>query len=215
MPQRTNFWDEFVQPIFKIDDGYQVIDRYEVENKMIVDLCGGVPVDRLLYLSVDVQSINDSVLRVSLGTDLFQAERLIDFNSKLIENASIHVFHKRKGIGTRLLCNQVYEARRHNFRKLTATAMGPDYGQEWMGYYTWGRLGYLMQPLDQGDFEIGMRNHGRQEKMLHELLATAEGRAMWLNVGFTWAGAFDLRPNSLSLKILAEYLKVSKKDYQF
>jgi hypothetical protein len=66
----------------------------------------------------------------------------MDFEIARIDNNYMYVHEKREGLGTNLFLTQVHTALKHGFRKIHLTAMGPEDGLDWKGYYFWAILGF-------------------------------------------------------------------------
>ena len=126
----------------------------------------------------------------------------------------MHVLEGQKGIGTLLFCNQVREARLAGFRVIYTTAMGPEAGADWSGYYCWGRLGYEMDSDDHETLLQLLQDFGRPPANLNTLLETEDGRSFWRAYGFTWSAEFHLHDASKSIAYLKQYLKETGKDFE-
>lgn len=101
---------------------------------------------------------------------------------------------------------QLLTARQFGFDTIKLHAMGGDTGNDWNGFYTWGRFGFTMEDADQISFEMFMQDQGREESTLAELLSTDEGRSFWMQNGFSWAGKFNIKPQSENSNLFNDYL---------
>jgi hypothetical protein len=209
-----NFISEgLIQIIASVDDQHGIISNYGFDINGIINLCGGLPSREIKEFVISIKSISSSTLMIDIETDMYRVNRRIDFEYKIISNILMEVFEKGNGIGTKLFCNQVKEARLKGFRKIILTAMAPDGIADWIGYYCWARLGFQMYLPDHEDFMEMMNTLNRQETSIQELLESSRGRSIWLTTGFTWEGEFYLHDSSLNLKYLRNYLLGKNKDY--
>ena len=194
-----------------------LLQKYDTDIVAVINLCGGIPAASITTYDLTIHSISDSTIQCTITTDLFNAVRRINFGIRVIFNDFLEINKEIQGngIGTRLLCNQVKEARIRNFRRLDVSAMGPDgTDTNWQGYYTWGRLGFEMDTADHEDLMIMLRRLKREENNLWELLLHAYGQELWRRDGFTWHGSFYLHNDSQNLKWLRMYLNEKGKDYE-
>ena len=202
----------------------QLVDRrvmallkvYHINTVTIINLCGGIPADNITFYQLTIDIISDTTIQCTIATNLYNAIRRINFGLRVIFNDFLEVENAAQGggLGTRLLCNQVKAARSRGFRRLDATAQGPEGSNSgWQGYYTWGRLGFQMDPEDHEDLMAMLSRIGRPETCLWELLRHMQGQALWRRDGFTWHGSFELQEGSQSLEWLKLYLIDKKKDY--
>ena len=151
-----------------------------------------------------------SARNVTVDIETYLVEELvveINLQAKIISNLSIKTTGVQKGISFSMLEAQVAAARKAGFHSLELNAYGyPSIKGKYNGYITWGKYGYLMaDKADQATFMNKMKEHGRPEKRLYDLLATKDGLQLWENtIGFKWLGVFNCRKNSESMQILSE-----------
>jgi len=215
LPQRINFISQGTTEIrTNITDPYQVINNYGLSVFDVINLCGGIPNEDIADLEIEVISKSPGVLNVQINTNLYQTNRIIDFELRIINNSYMHIFDIQKGIATRLFCTQVREARKREFRIIYTTAMGPEAGADWGGYYCWGRLGYEMDTEDHENLLQLQKEFRRPPTDLHTLMKTEDGRSFWMAYGFTWSAEFHLHDTSKNITYLKEYLKETGKDYE-
>jgi hypothetical protein len=214
LSEKINFiLDRLATVIFGLVDEHKVMPAYNLTKDDLINLCGGWPSEQIRSFTCFIKSVSAEALHINIETDLYKVERRINFESGLISNILMDVFEPGKGIGTRLFCNQVKEARRMGFRKMTTMAVNPDGITDWVGYYCWARLGYQMHPSDHEEFMEMMHYLHRPETNIQELLETASGREIWIRDGFTWLGEFYLHDTSQNLIYLKTYLLEKNKDY--
>ena len=190
------------------------MSTYALSVTDIINLCGGIPNKDIRELEIEISSKSRGVLDVRINTNLYQTSRVIDFELRIINNSFMHVLQGKRGIGTILFCNQVRTARLFGFRVIYTTAMGPEAGADWKGYYCWGRLGYEMDKDDHETFLQLLRDFGRSSRNLHSLLETEDGKSFWLAYGFTWSAEFHLHDTSKNIAYLRKYLAEIGKDIE-
>lgn len=149
-------------------------------------------------------------IELCVKTKLYEVERVFNFTDRIISNTHMYVFDQQKQIGTKLFYNQVVAARKHGFVEIQTTAMGKECGDNWTGFYAWGRLGYQMILGDDEKFLRLMVENGRVETNLWALLSTEDGKDFWLRNGFTWMGQFLLKDDSPTMQQLCLYLQEKK-----
>ena len=209
---KINFIDEDICQINDtVNDIHGVMTKYGHGLKGIINLCGGVPSKRILFIHVDIQSVSNDTLVIQIITDLYRLHRTINFSLRTIFNDKMVVFNKYAHIGTSLFLNQVKHARLANFRKLSTTAVAPDGIDDWDGYYRWARLGYQMNDWDDmEDLQSMLRYFPRAVKDLSELVLSEDGYSFWKLNGFTWTGEFILINGSKSMIHLEKYLQLKQ-----
>lgn len=193
-------------PQFEITDKYDCLLNHGITQEDVLELCGGIPVEGSFELKCKIKSSSQFYINVVIESSIYECERSIDFEKKVIRNDSLCVEKKGEGTGTQLFINQLLAARKFGFKLIKLHATGGDAPPEWNGYYTYGRFGFTMEAVDQAIFDISMRQDGRFEKTLDELLSTGEGRAYWEENGVGWAGKFDTDVNSKNSTLFNDYL---------
>jgi len=189
-----------------IDEG-EIITAFGLTINDLIDLTGGIPCSSIRDLELRVSALTSDTIELFVKTKFYEVARVLNFADKIILNTHMYVFEQQKQIGTRLFYNQVVAARKHDFDEIQTTAMGKEDGDNWTGFYAWGRLGYQMILGDDEKFRRLMEKENRFETNLWELLSTEEGKAFWLNNGFTWMGQFILEDNSSTMLQLSSYLR--------
>ena len=86
-------------------------------------------------IEISVTSRNLDVLEIQISTSYYELTRVIDFRLKIINNSYMYVENGREGVGTRLFCNQVKEARKKRFSR---------YLYHGNGTRCWWRLGGVL-----------------------------------------------------------------------
>jgi len=211
--RRNYIEDGLVEITPIIEDDENIMDGFGLSIEDLINLAGGVPSEEIKELSIKVVSRAEDVLDIYITTNLYEVVRVLNFGMRFISNTHMYVFDQQKEIGTRLLCNQVSMAREKDFKVIYTTAMGREDGDNWTGYYAWARLGYRMILGDDDRFVKRMESADRMEQNIVELLSTEEGRAFWLENGFTWMGEFLLEDDSSCLTQLRNYLEEKRLPY--
>lgn len=140
------------------------------------------------------------------------------------------------GTGTRILWEQVKEARKSGVKSIDLMAAGGATGEigakhrngQWVGYYTWPRLGFdgpLWDDLgnmnairtalrEPGDLETKAIEHSDPEaikekfpdaKRVSDLMKTEEGRQYWMAYGWPMNMKLDLTEGSKGVEVLKQY----------
>jgi hypothetical protein len=126
-----------------------------------------------------------------------------------ILNQSIYIADNMtgKGIGTDLLSRQVAAASVAGVSKITCTASGAK-GSGENGYYTWAALGFdaPISKLNRDVIKKAKKAYP-EAKRVSDIMKTPEGRAWWKENGDTFTADFDLKPTSLSMSLLDNYVK--------
>ena len=183
-----------------------------LDHSQLVNLTGGVPAPEITNIKHSISLIESAgVLHSSIFSDQYKIMRQIHYNDKWIYNSLMKVFAKGKGIGLNLFLNQVKEARLQGFKRLDVTAEGNyTIRNDWNGYLTWAKFGYIMDKPSQLMFNNLMKENNRAEKSVFELVSTKEGQDFWEKNGKTWTGSFDLKDGSKAMNNLKEYLDQRK-----
>lgn len=139
----------------------------------------------------------------SMKTDTtIHMNRFLNLKDRTIRNESFLIPEKLRGQGlaTEALFQQAKAASALGFTEITVKAAGYGAGGKPVdtnGYYTWARLGFL--PVH----DVGAG--GKSGLDLPKMMMTPEGRKWWANNGTAWNGRFDLRPGSVSMRVLSAY----------
>lgn len=210
----TNFSDSTeTKKNLKVSESnyYDVKKKHSIGNMDILNLSGGIPKEGMKKINLETRDASEGVIKSRVETDDYMVDRIIDMKSKEIYNSYMRVFKKGEGIGTNLLLNQVQNARKLGFKKMKVQAAGGHgWDDTWDGYYFWAKMGYQMDANSQKNFDRWIKQEGRKESTINEMVSTKEGLAFWKKNGWEWNGFFDLNDNSESMKILGRYL-VEKK----
>jgi len=151
-----------------------VLERHSLSVQDIVDLCGGIPTPYITGIRVTINGTSSTALSVQIFTDQYEVVRNMDFEIGRIDNNYMYVEQKGQGLGTNLFLTQFRTARKYNFKKIHLTAMGPEDGLNWNGYYFWAELGFENTDIDE--YKAWAVRMGRDEPTLSELMQTQEGR---------------------------------------
>lgn len=210
-PLQTNFIESLKKKIehnLTKNDYENMKDVTDLNHTQLVNLTGGVPSPNITNLKHSVSFIERAgIIHSSIYSDQYRIQRDIHYDDKWIYNALMRVHDQGKGIGLNLFLNQVKEARQSGFKYLKVSAEGSySIKDEWNGYVTWARFGYVMSKESQLMFKSLMKANSRKEKTVFELVSTKEGLDFWEKNGNSWSGEFDLKENSQAMKNLKEYL---------
>jgi hypothetical protein len=210
---RTNYIEN-VFPHILIEQKHvqPILDNYGFTVRDIINLCGGVPAPHISNIRVTIAATYSSALSVQICTDQYEVARNMDFEIARIDNNYMYVHEKRQGIGTNLFLTQAYTALKHGFRKIHLTAMGPEDGLDWKGYYFWAVIGF--ENTDIAEYQAWVAAMGRTEPTLSELVQTPTGRTLWKESGFTWIGDFHLTKGHPCMTYLQRYLRRKRIDFE-
>lgn len=212
MATKTNFLSDYSLEYdfnIEVDDNLYILNQHGLEVEDVINLAGGIPCLGVNNGRITIETSLGNVIKVYIRSREFEITRTIDLEEKIIQNDSMVVTNTGNGLGTFMFVNQVIAARRLEFRRLEVSALGgSDTGFErsWNGYYTWGRVGYLMGKKDGDRFKGWLKQSSWDFQYLHEVLDDEKGNAAWTKSGFMWDGYFDLSDESLSIEILQKYL---------
>ena len=109
-----------------------------------------------------------------------------------------------KGLGSRVLARQVKFAYLMGVRELSLQASGGPSSSIYNGYYTWPRLGFII--------DLSRKSHVLEAAGFSGVKDTADlfkrpgGKEWWRTNGWGGSATFDLQPGSRSHTILSEYL---------
>jgi len=125
--------------------------------------------------------------------------------------------HAPEDTALKVFAAQVDEAQKQGFGRIEQSV-----GDQGHGYYSWARQGYDAVIHPSGKLKDAIEKqpkawrekHGLDGKniSLADLMASKEGRDIWKEHGGAFRGYFDLRSDSPSMKILADYMQ--KRDVQ-
>jgi len=215
---KTNFFKDKKSEIvkkFSSEKEAKIVERSGLNYDSIVSLTGGIPKNNITNIKHDLL-VSSGGIHSEITTDQYTIDRRINVKDKSIYNALMTVFNNNeRGTGLNLFLNQVVEARKLGFKRLEVTAAGHyTVKDEWNGYITWAKLGYIMGKSDMYRFKELMKSNGRKEKSVFELVSSKEGLDFWEKKGYSWYGEFDLSNNSHSMKNLKKYLKDRNINYE-
>jgi hypothetical protein len=150
---------------FLTSDNFGLLGKYNVSITTVLNLAGGIPTHKFMDGYCHAYSVSEDVYKTEIqydfgidpvtGAALFgQVKRTIDFKGKKIYNDEVRLQKKGTGFATNLFLNQVNEARKRGFLKIsTHAAGGEDYPNDyWDGYKVWAKYGYRMVPDFQHKF---------------------------------------------------------------
>lgn len=201
----NNFLQNLIDKIDYLRElDYAGQDYCDIDNIMLLELCGGMPIKDVAYIHLEVVVTGSCVYDVRVTTNHFYLDRTINFQTKHINNNQLNVATPRNGIGTNILYNQIIAARKFNFFELRLNAAR---ASNMNGYYTWGRLGFTMRTLDLKRLEKWCFEKEIKSQNIFEILKNEKDNNEWKNSGFGWSGLFDLSENSENIKLFCQYLE--------
>lgn len=216
MPIQTNFINDCYDAIrITIEDPHRVMNQYNVTDRDIINLVGGVPLPTITNIRVIISSQYQESLLVKMNTDQFEVIRRIDFDIGRINNSYMRVYKEYKGmhIGTHLFLNQIQVARQYGFEKINVIAAAPDEGDEdWHGYYFWADLGFENTEPDL--YMEWARVNNRTEPTLNHLMQSQDGRDAWRKARIHWIADFHLTEGHTCWFFLQESLDRKGIDWQ-
>ena len=115
-----------------------------------------------------------------------------------------------KGLGTKILANQVAQAKKHNVERIDCTA-ARDATDYYVGYKVWPKLGYDGYVLNTSKIPArilkDLKKTSEDEIKVSDLYRVDGGQEWWEKYGDSFDAHFDLLPGSESEKVLAAYVK--------
>ncbi len=166
---------------------------------------------------VTVDFVNKKEVQIRVESQDFNGIRIFmkDKNGDpYCYNHQLEVHDTGKGLGTRILANQVDALRELGFKKMECYAAGSLTDSAFNGYWTWPRLGYD-GPLPKGiKFTLlnsGVPNSVAKATKVSDLLKTERGAEWWKENGTGFHATFDLKDGSHSMKVFKAYLKAKNK----
>lgn len=106
-----------------------------------------------------------------------------------------------QGLGTKIFSDQVDGLAKNGVDRVTMLAAR---GGEMNGYYSWARMG---ADADIGAVRQKLPKELQSATRVSDLMKTPAGRAAWKEHGTTMHMTFDLKPDSTSRRVLADYKK--------
>jgi len=180
----------------------------KLDHDELIGLAGVVGPDA----DMSVEARNADELRISWsshnGKVLGERKIYRDENDDLVlENLSFEMLPSLRGqnIGTRMLATQVEQASRLGVKYIKTYAAGDARDSRYNGYYTWPRLGYDAD-LDSWYSKKAYDKLGMVATQVSDLMKTQAGRDFWKKYGESIDVKFRLKKDSLSRRVLREYL---------
>jgi len=173
----------------------------------LLNLAGGIPDENFDHFNFGIDEVSPQVLELRVDSSYHILTRTVDLIEMEINNDSFIVNEelRGRGLGTKILLNQIREARRLNFSKLIIYAIGGhEYAEDFNGYAHWAKYGYEMFPYDQARFEREWSRFGLAT--LRELAQNPGYYKIWELQGFSWSGMFKLN-DPITLSFLKEYIQ--------
>lgn len=121
--------------------------------------------------------------------------------------------------GLAVFSNQVEALRQGGLDRIAVSAAGEGNHTTgargvYNGYNTWARFGYEGEvPKEFKDYMGTHHPEVSVPSQMSDLMETAAGRNAWRLHGSDWGGTFDLKPTSLSSKVLNLYIRSKKEGF--
>jgi hypothetical protein len=182
---------------FTFNEIIELSGLYGVHTEEDVELKLGVgPIE-----SLEVPFIKGSIIVYAKTNSLEKFEVEIQKSSQLIRDNLIVSTGKERAVAARILKSQIRHALRKNIKTIVLHAYGNhSIREEFNGYVTWGKFGFEMDKFSFGRFNKLIKDHGRKERSLFELLQTEEGNSFWVKYGDSWIAEMNLNTRSRSYK---------------
>ena len=130
----------------------------EAKSDLLLELSGvsGLPTNEAYDVSIEYDSNADEYEIEVKGPYIENFERTIDLDLKTIKNEHLALTEDAPpGLGTRILYSQALAAKSEGIKTIRCSAARSD---EYVGYYTWARLGY------SADIDVALRAFVKQRK---------------------------------------------------
>lgn len=202
--------NNFIEQLFHAVDADRplltpsIVDICNIDNYILLELCGGIPISDIENIRMNVEVINSCVYEITIITPFYHIERTINFTDKLIINATMIIYTPNEGIGNNIFYNQVAAAIKHGFKQLRTN---PVKGSNFNGYYVWGRFGYSIVPVYLTQYENWCKENDIEYKPLFEILLDTASRRKWIDNGYSWVGEFNLEKGSENRRNYNRYLE--------
>src|SRR5438105_1106411 len=132
--------DDTYYLVDKIIDNFGFFKNYDLGINDLINLCGGVPSDKIEYVVLDAKSLSEHAISIEIETNLYNSCRHFNFKRLIASNNGLYVVKPGNWIGTTLFLNQVKAARDFGFERINVVAEGPDRNNTYTGHYKWGRV---------------------------------------------------------------------------
>lgn len=182
-----------------------IVRRLGTTPEAIATVAGALPGARVTLVGRGSQGLID----VEIYHPDYYAERRLKLSDggapESVKNEVLQVKEgmRGRGLGTRIFAQQVESARAMGFKTIDTYAMGRK-GAEENGYSTWAKLGYDAPLADNHLRSLPPDLSGATS--VSDLMKTKSGRDWWVERGSSFNGTFDLHPDSLSSRVLREYV---------
>jgi GNAT superfamily N-acetyltransferase len=174
----------------------------EFSRDELAAVAGAQPGSHVVFLADDEGL---TVLVTFMGEDGFpigEATRSVTLNTIRNEEFELQPGFRGKGLGLKILTQQVEEGAKHGFQYIETHATGlpaplggrPEFYRN--GYYTWAVMGFDGVPERTGP---------NGEKWISEIIEAPGGPAWWKANGSEFMGTFLLQNSSKSRRVLDGY----------
>ena len=159
---------------------------------------------------VTIGVVGGKALSIVVEGDGFRAERYINKKCMpppcviVLKNEEFKVQQTGKGLGMRVLQEQVKTASKLGIARMECYAAGSATEKGWNGYYTWPRLGYDARLPPK--ISTKLTGKLKKAKKVSDLMKTQEGRDWWKENGSGLDMQFDLKGGSVSRKVFDNYV---------
>lgn len=216
-PVVTDYYNQYKSRFrVNIADKFGLKKKYNVTDIELIKLTCGCPMEDFTIcdfqgFSVDADVFKTDCIFKMKGKKIASFERTIDFKNMEVINDKVIVKDEDKGISTNAFLNQLAQASKLNFTKMTMQAAGGvDYIAHgitlFQGYHKWAKYGYLMDDDSEREFQNWLNQNNLPEKSLWQICMNKNTHELWKATGFSWEGTFEIGKGSKSLKLLKKYL---------
>ena len=190
------------------EEDEKAVEKLGMTPKQLIDLAGAQDGSR-----VSVTYLGHGMIDVKTTHKDYQSGRTIKGDTIKNDYLFIEKEAQGKGLGTKILKEQVDAGAKNGFKSIVTDAEGSPHDKSMNGYYTWPRLGY---DAELKDVSGGMLTKAAQTVVpgaakVSDLMKSKEGRDWWKENGVSFRAKFDLSEGSQSRKVLDEYVKAKSK----
>ena len=158
-----------------------------------------------------VRGVGESWVRVEVEHPEYRAVRMFsrDHRGILVDNHEFFAKRTGTGLGTKVFSEQVEYLAKLDVHRIDTEAVRIDHANPpWIGYKVWPKLGYdaELPQVYRDDLPASLAGAGR----VSDLMKSQEGRDWWAENGHSMPMRFDMRPGSLSRRVLDAYLKAKR-----
>jgi len=196
-----------------VDETSEKFFGRELEKEDYAALVGAQPGVKMKVTQIPGDRITDEGILIEGDSKDYRFSRRISVKDGdlVMENRELYVKETGRGIGTKILHDQVEALSDAGFDRIETLAAGQKGGEE-NGYYTWPSLGYDGQVfggfLKKAEEDLGLeKGELASNPSILNLFDTPGGREWWKENGVGMAMSFDLKDGSRSREVLDETVK--------